>query len=76
MDGYSLYQLAQFTASGLGGLSANTTRALELYDQLIQGADNDWYPYEERYPALLSKYALIIKVSFNRVKERVSGWWI
>ena len=46
---------------GRAGHPINVSLALELYDKLITGADNAWYPYEERYPALISKYTLLMK---------------
>ena len=39
----------------------NLTLAISLYDKLIDGADHGWYPYEERYPALLTKYSLLLQ---------------
>jgi hypothetical protein len=60
-DGYSLYTKAELIKKGYGGLAPNLTLAIQTYDKLIEGADNGWYVYEERFPALISKYALILR---------------
>lgn len=66
-DGYSLYTMAQMSQSGYSGLPANSSQAMRLYDQLIEGAEQAWYQYEHRYPALISKYALVARLKLRKV---------
>jgi hypothetical protein len=73
-DGYSLYTMAQMNEEGFSGLEPNYTLAVELYDQLIQGAESNWYRYEEKYPALISKYSLIAKRKVKGLWAKVKGW--
>ena len=47
----------------------NFTKAIELYDKLIAGVSENWYPYEEMYPALLAKYYLKARMVFNDMYE-------
>jgi hypothetical protein len=61
-SGYSLYTMAYFIQNGMGNQYQNLTKAVELYDLLIERANNDWYTYEEMYPALLQKWYLRFKL--------------